>query len=369
MVDNITYSESRRRAVVMKEENMGVASMVVGRTFSWAAQKHVVLATLLGALLLAPIAASAKDDMRMQMRAAFDSKLVGKKIVWVPIYLGVLESELTNSMRSNFKQWGIDFKTRDPNFNADLQLQTITAAINEHPDVLIVQNPSTTLLVSEIKRAMESGIHVIQVSMGSNIQSDAFVGDDWRAIGREMGREIVAQCGPETSGKVALIGGEATAAGSLDQLNGALEVFAKNPHIQVVSNQPANWDAGQANRITSTVLQQHPDLCAVWGVWGTMMLGAAEAVRNANLQGKVKVFASSEGQQADCDAVQSGLFTATINFRGNIQGDALAYMAATLLQMGDKPGVDPMYMYTDYVWVRGKEDEKYCFVPTPAKGD
>jgi ribose transport system substrate-binding protein len=323
-------------------------------------------ASLMAATVLAPWGAIAKENAREQWRAAFDESLVGKRVVWVPIYLGVLESEWTNVMRDHFQRWGIKFDTRDPNFNADVQLQSITAAINQHPDVLIVQNTSTTFLVNEIKRAMDAGIYVVQINMGSNVQSDAYVGADWSETGKKIAEEIVTQCGAGTSGKVAFIQGEATAAASVDELKGASEVFAKSPQIKLVSTQPANWDANKANQLTTTILQQHPDLCAIWGAWGPMTVGAAQAVKNANLQGKVKVYASSDGQRADCEAVAQGLFTKALSFRGDMQGEAIANTVINLLQGGDKPGAKHLLVFTNQYWVKDKNDAKYCFDPSPA---
>src|ERR1700761_3754381 len=84
------------------------------------------------------------------------------------------------------------------------------------------------------------------------------------------------------SGEISILEGEATAAYSLDMKNGALEVFKTDPSIKVVSSQPTSWDANKAGDITATVLQQHPDLCAVFSVWGPQAAGAAQAIKAAN---------------------------------------------------------------------------------------
>ena len=44
--------------------------------------------------------------------------------------------------------------------------------------MLIVQNPSVTLLMKDLKRAESQGTHVIQINMSSNYKSGAFVGAD-----------------------------------------------------------------------------------------------------------------------------------------------------------------------------------------------
>src|ERR1700733_16281525 len=95
--------------------------------------------------------------------------------------------------------------------------------------------------------------------------------------------------------KVAIVQGEPTAGGSVDQLKGAMEVFATDKSIKVVSTQAANWDSSKANEVTATVLQQHPDLCATYGFWGIMQAGAAQGAKREGLRGKEKADAWREG--------------------------------------------------------------------------
>ena len=319
---------------------------------------------ILGALAILPAKqALAQADTRTQLRSDFDAAIKGKKVAWVPITLGnPLADSWTKAMKSNFDKYGVELVVRDPNFDSGAQLQAVTSIINEKPDVLIVQNPNVSLLANEIKRAMAAGIYVVQVNMRSNQPSDAYVGVDYYDTGRLIAEDIAATCGNgKGSGKVAIVQGEPTAAGSVDQLRGALEVFKKYPSIKVVSTQAANWDSNKAYEITATVLQQHPDLCATYGFWGIMQAGAAQAVKAAGLDGKVKVYASSEGNWNDCDLVEQGLFYKILSFRSNIQGEQIADAVITLLEEKAKPGSRSLIYLSNNFWVAGKADRNYCF--------
>ena len=227
-------------------------------------------------------------------------------------------------------------------FDNPAQQQALTALVNDKPDVLIVQNPSVTLLIKELKRAESQGTHVIQINMASNYKSDAFVGADWHEVGRMLADEVVKQCGTGSgkSGKVQIVQGELTAAASVDQVGAMLDVFSKDKNIKVVSNQAANWDANTALNITATVIQQHPDLCASVGFWGIMESGAAQAIRNAGKIDQVKVYASGEGSQLDCDQINQGNFTKFLNYKSTEQGHDLVAAAVTLLE-GRREGRDP----------------------------
>ena len=82
----------------------------------------------LAAIAVALLAASsmgtcAAEDQRELLRTQFDAALKGKTVAWVPVWLGVLESEWTRVMKAHFDDYGMKFEVRDPNFKSDVQLQ------------------------------------------------------------------------------------------------------------------------------------------------------------------------------------------------------------------------------------------------------
>lgn len=327
------------------------------------------LAALMLGLAAFAAAPTKAAEAREELRAAFDKAVKGKTVAWVPVWLGVLESEWTRVMKTHFDDYGIKLEVRDANFKSDVQLQAVSALINEHPDVLVVQNPNVTLLAKELKRAMAAGIYVVQVNMASNTLTDAYVGVDARDMGHRLARNIITDCGGgRSSGEVSILEGEATAAYSLDMKNGAMEVFKTDPTIKVVSSQPANWDANKAGEITATILQQHPTLCGILSVWGPQAAGAAQAIKAAGKSGQTKIWVASDGQPADCDQLEQGAFYRNLSYRADTQGEAIVNAVIELLQSGEQPGLKHIAYYTTPAWVNGKEDRMYCFtVPKDAK--
>jgi ribose transport system substrate-binding protein len=273
-------------------------------------------ALVAGVAVAGSISAAKAADPRAELFSKFEKAVKGKTVAWVPVWLGVLESEWTRVMKAHFDDYGVKLIVRDPNFKSDVQLQAVSSLINDKPDILIVQNPTTTLLARELKRAMDSGIKVIQVNMASNQLTDAYVGADVPKLGRMLAEELVKSCGGgKGSGKVSILQGEATAAYSLDMTKAATDVLSADKSIKIVSSQATNWDANKAADVTTNVLQQNPDLCGIMSVWGPQTAGAAQAVKNAGKQGQVKIFVASDGQPADCDMVEQGLFTKNVSYR------------------------------------------------------
>ncbi|MGH8519151.1 MAG: sugar ABC transporter substrate-binding protein, partial [Panacagrimonas sp.] len=251
-----------------------------------------------------------------------------------------------------------------PNWNTTAALQAVSSLIAEKPDVLVVHNPNVQLYARELARAEAAGIVVIQVNMVSNQKTSAYVGADWKTVGRLLGEEMVRACGKGsgTSGKVAIVQGEATSAVSLEQAQAASAVLSTDPTIKVVSNQAANWDASKAHDITATVLQQHPDLCATVGFWGVMQAGAAQAVKAAGKLGQVKVYASGGDGKLDCDNVDSGLLTKFLSYDSPAQAKVIVQFASFMLQSGLPPNAVRNADYSRLHWMeKGKYDPALCY--------
>lgn len=330
--------------------------------------RAIPIALALGALAALPAAAAKKlagGNSSQELRNLVDNNLKGKTVAWMPTTLGFPLTDMwTHVMQEEAKQMGINFVVRDPAWNPDAMVQIVNALIVEKPDVLIVHNANVQLLAKQLKKAEKAGIYVVQVNMVSNYKTDAYVGADWIQIGRIVGEDVVKACGKGSgsSGKVAVVQGHLTSAASIEQLNGFMEVVKTDSSIKVVSNQAADWDATKANNLTATVLQQHPDLCATFGFWGTMQNGAAQAVKAAGKLGQVKVYASGEGNRFDCNNVRDGLFYKFLNYSAPDQARAIMNATSFLLQSGLKPGSIRMASYSRPFWM-GKDnvDPAMCF--------
>ena len=236
------------------------------------------------------------------------------------------------------------FEVRDPHFSADAGAQAITSLISEKPDVLIVHNPDVQSYARLLKRAEEAGIHVIQVNMRSNYNSDAYVGADWIGIGEAETQAVVDKCGAGTSGKVAILEGQPTSGSDSGMMKGAENVLAKHPEIKVVSNQGADWDATKARSIISTVIQQNSDLCGVVGFWDVMDLGAAAAIKESGKS--IVLVTSGGGEQMACDNVEKGVFQEEIAYHVLNQGRDLTDVVTAVLESGQPAGKEKIVIYT-----------------------
>jgi ribose transport system substrate-binding protein len=298
------------------------------------------------------------------LKDLYSKALDGKTIAFLPMSLGApLMDTWEYVIRTEAERSNMKYTVKDPGWNSTAQAQAFEGLIADKPDVIVVQNPNVQLLVKQIKQAQAAGIYVIQLSMMSNTLSDAYVGGDWIAQAEATGKEIVKDCGKGSgkSGKVVILQGELTAAQNVYMTNGLMKEFAKDPSINVVSSQATNWDATKAYDITTAVLQQHPDVCAIFGPYDIMTIGGAEAVKKAGLTGKVIVYSNGGGYREGCEAVKTGLIDKYLDWEAWNQGREVVVMAKDLLMAGEKPGSHSVASFSSYFWVtKDNIDQARC---------
>jgi ribose transport system substrate-binding protein len=285
-------------------------------------------------------AAAAQGNTAQQLQEQWKKDVVGKTIVYIPVSYSVPLTRIWGErMQMIADHLGIKFQVRDPNFNTQREAQLLQAEIGQHPDVLIVHNPDVQVLAPALQQAENAGIYVIQINMASRYKSDAFIGVQPNELGAQMANAVVKACGGSgTSHKIALMNGEVTSAYSLGIMEGATSVFKQHSDIKIVSNQAANWDSKTAHDKAATVLQANPDLCGYMGWWSGQDSGIAQAVKQAGLLGKVKVFTTDGGEPPACEYLKEGLFYEDFIYPASLQADQMISTAVMLLQSKMKPG-------------------------------
>nr|WP_076694595.1 sugar ABC transporter substrate-binding protein [Salipiger abyssi] len=295
--------------------------------------------------LQSPAVAERPDDGLYDLyEAAFE----GKRVAFVPISAGYdLTQGWIAALERDAERLGYELQIRDPNWNIDAGAQALEQFIAEEPDILIFQNNDMHAYTKLVQRAMRAGINVIQMNLKTPVNSDAFIGGDWYKVGADVAKEGARMCGEDTSGKVAVLQGPVTSPPSLLGVAGIEDTLKDYPNITIVANQAADWDASKAHSIASTIIKQHGDLCAFIGLWDNQDIGAAAAVREAGLQGKVKVVTEGGGnQKSGCDNISNGMFASYVKVDTRDQAKQLASVVETLLQTNPEPGSAPFGLYT-----------------------
>jgi ribose transport system substrate-binding protein len=297
----------------------------------------------------APAMAQGIDDPN---RAPFYEAFAGKRVAYVPVAMGFdLTEGWAAGLRAALEPLGVTFDIRDPNWNTDAGAQAITALITEKPDVIVVHNPDVQSYARLLKRAEDEGIHVVQVNMRSSYNSAVFVGADYVGMGEQIGRRMVEKCSPANggSGKIAINQGVLTAAASIYQMQGIENIISQNPDVQIVSNQAADWDSTKARNITTTVLQQHPDLCGIVGFWDVMDIGTASAIKESGKD--VFLLTQGGGNRMTCNNLADGTFSEVVVYHVPTQARDMAVMIQHLMQQDVAAGKSKTTLFTPLVFL------------------
>jgi ribose transport system substrate-binding protein len=282
--------------------------------------------------------------------AAYSQLLKGKRVMLVPMAMGFdLAQGWSSYIKTEVEAFGGVFETRDPNWSVEAGAQAITEAISSdtRPDVLIVHSPDLNSYARLLKKAQAAGTYVVLIDNPANFAADAFVGSDWDRLGQLEAEAVIKGCGPTSSKKIGLVQGDQVNASSLYQYAGIMKVMEKNPGFQIVAKPDSNWDATTSRNVTTTMLQQHPDVCGIIDFWDGDATGAAAAIRDAKLQDKVFLVTTGGGEKAaDCDNLENGTYGAVVMTDLHHQSRDINAIIKFLLQSGQPAGTSKTYIYT-----------------------
>jgi len=286
-----------------------------------------------------------KDPERTHYYEVFKNK----RVVFVPVFMGLDLTEGWSKMMSiQAKRLGYSYEVRNANFDTSAGVQILTQLLNEKPkpDVVVIQNPDVTSYAKLEKQMEDAGIYVIQLNMKS-LTMTGFAGADATVIGETQADWVVKQCGPNTSRKILILNGPTTAPWTVYMQEGYNNVLSKNPDIKVVARQSiGNYDSSKAKSITEVTLKQHPDLCAIMGVWDIPDLATGAAVKDAGKSGKVLVSTSGGGGEVACKGLQTKAFDHYVSYDVPGQSRDVNDLIQMALQLRDKPGKIKVAHYT-----------------------
>lgn len=270
----------------------------------------------------------------------------GKKVRMVLLSdANALQQSWVQRAKIGFEESGIDFAYTVSNYDNQVLAQQVQTVIDQKADALIVQNSDVSGLASLIKKAQDAGIYVIVLNLGSNAQSDAFVGPNWDGMSAKLATRVAEDCSEKGKKDVAIISGFGSDSGSVLAVQGATRVF-KEKGMKIVATQPGQYDPSKAGDVARTLLQQNPGLCAFIGNWDGMMLGVSKVVHDANLDGKVGVY-TMDSSAGSCKAIGEGTLTAAVNYGGGTaMGDSAVAITQYLMQGGVKAGSSKTAVFT-----------------------
>lgn len=216
-------------------------------------------------------------------------------------------------------RWGellnVEITWFDGAFDPAIQRGLIDQMATESWDFVAMQPGAIGTLVEPVQAMIDAGIPVIDmdtlIAPLDQLQEMGvltFIAPNNVFMSESVVNRLVERMGGE--GKIAHIGGAPGHTGAQARGQGFLNVVGRFPNIEVVDDQPANWDVAQAAALAESVLNRHPDLKAIFADNDDMALAARQVVENAGLGDQVLV-GGVDAMQNAIEAVADGRLVGT----------------------------------------------------------
>ncbi len=166
------------------------------------------------------------------------------------------------------------------------QIELIDSLIATHPHVIALDANDPAAVVPVIKKAQAAGIHVMTWDADAN-EREIFVSIvDPDVFGAAFADEMVRQIG--SSGDVAVITSDFGVTTQANWLIGIRKrIAAKYPGLNIVTVRPSSEDQQLAYQAAQDILKAYPKVKGIFAITTVALPGAAEAVQQAGLAGKI----------------------------------------------------------------------------------
>ncbi|MFG3011186.1 substrate-binding domain-containing protein [Streptomyces cinerochromogenes] len=207
------------------------------------------------------------------------------------------------------KKLGVDLTVTDAQNDASQQANQLQNFTSSGLGAVIVNPVDSDAAGNSVKAADKAGIPVVAVDRGVNHASvDTLVASDNVAGGELAAKTIAEKLGGK--GRIVILQGQAGTSAARERAAGFAEGLKAYPGIQVLAQQPADFDRTKGLDVMSNLLQAHPDVQGVIAANDEMALGAIKAL--GSKAGKSVQVVGFDGTPDGLTAVKDGTLYASV---------------------------------------------------------
>jgi ribose transport system substrate-binding protein len=228
-------------------------------------------------------------------------------------------NQIKQSVDAEAKAKGVDLIVADAKGDAATQVDQIQDLITRGVKAIIYIPAGATAAGVPVKAAKKANIPVVNVDRNApDVPGDTFIATDSVGAARTLGEYICKVTGGKAN--IAILQGQLGTTPEMDRDKGFTEAMANCPGIKVVAKQPSKaWMQDEGFAIAQDMLQRYPNIDAFFGRADALALGAAHAVKVANVGHKVWIF-GFDGDVAGLKAVRDGTLDATMTQKTQYMG-------------------------------------------------
>jgi len=219
-------------------------------------------------------------------------------------------NQIKQSVEAYAKTKGIEVITVDAKGDSATQVSQVQDLITQGINALIYIPAGATAASVPTKAAKAAGIPVVNVDRNADgAPGDTFIATDSVSSAKAVCESLAKSAGGK--GQMIIVHGQKGTTPEVDRSKGCGEALAAYPDIKVVGELwSEGWHQDEGFKLTQDLLQAHPDVSIVFGQADALALGAAQAVKVANLGHRVWV-AGFDGDVAALKALKDGVFDVT----------------------------------------------------------
>lgn len=248
--------------------------------------------------------------------------------------------------------WGKLFNVEVTWFDGQLDAVKQRAAIDNMAsqkwDFVAIQAFGIGTLTAPVKKMIEAGIPVMDmdtlIAPLDTIDVHTFLAPDNEFMGASVTQALVNKLGGK--GKIVMTQGALGHTGAQGRAKGFKSVIEKFPEMEVLDEQPADWDVTKVARIWETLLTKHPQIDAAFFHNDDMALAAHKVMQAKGREGIL--IGGVDAMPPAIAAVSDGRMFATVrNPSCRIHGGAIIAGVAAVVH-GTKTGEGiPKHIITD----------------------
>ncbi|TFH84806.1 sugar ABC transporter substrate-binding protein [Billgrantia azerbaijanica] len=255
---------------------------------------------LLGAALLATCSSSAMAATIGVSVAYFDDNFL---------------TTMRNAMQAEAEAQGHDIQFLDAQGDIGRQLSQFQSLAAQGVDAIIINPVDTAATGSMTQVAVEHGIPLVYVNRqpeGDDLDHDnvAFVGSDQKVSGVMQMEALAEQL--DGKGKVAIMLGELASGATHQRTEGVKEVAARFPDIEIVEEQPADYQRTEAINLMNNWIVGGQQIDAIAANNDEMALGALIAMRQSGISPQTIKVGGIDATRDALESMQRGELAVTV---------------------------------------------------------
>ncbi len=246
---------------------------------------------------------------------AVDAGAKENKDITIGLAVANLQADFFNQIKQSVNKeadkLGITVFTVDARGDSATQVNQIQDLITKEVDAIIYIPAGATAASVPVKAAQDAGIPVITVDRNpADAPGNTFIATDSVAAAKTLGEWVAKKMGGKA--KYAIIQGQLGTTPEIDRNKGFNEALKDYPGMELVAKQASTmWMQDEGFKIAQDMLQRDPEINMFFGRADALALGAAQAVKVANLPQEVVVI-GFDGDVAGLEAVKKGVLDATM---------------------------------------------------------